>query len=148
MDFKNLDAVKNIPMSVMLAPSTGYVCDDVLPFIHDEYKDDEYFTDITNTLSQNGISFVDLRDTFKAAYKEAASSITEPTTTGQHAARTLPIRVTVIRSELFRLRKAFSALSTTRASTAPLIRQAAFGLPRPTKSRFGTIRQTPPVIFT
>ena len=72
VDFKNLDAVKNIPMSVMLAPSTGYVCDDVLPFIHDEYKDDEYFTDITNTLSQNGISFVDLRDTFKAAYKEGS----------------------------------------------------------------------------
>lgn len=69
VDFKNLDAVKNTPMSVMLAPSTGYVCDDVLPSIHNEYKDDKYFPEITSTLSQNGISFVDLRDTFKSAYK-------------------------------------------------------------------------------
>lgn len=71
-DFKKLDAVNRIPMTVMLAPSTGYVCDDVLPLIHNEYKDDEYFASIKNTLLQNGIRFVDLRDTFKAAYKQGS----------------------------------------------------------------------------
>ncbi|HCA04811.1 MAG TPA: hypothetical protein DEO32_02815 [Ruminococcaceae bacterium] len=70
VDFKNLDAVKNIPMSVVLAPSTGYVCNDVLPFIHNEYKDDQYLADASNTLAQNGISFVDLRETFKNAYRQ------------------------------------------------------------------------------
>lgn len=67
-DFKSLDACKNIPMTVLLAPSTGYVCGDVLPMIHDKYNDDEYFDSVSKSLSQSGISFVDLRETFKNAY--------------------------------------------------------------------------------
>lgn len=67
-DFHAIDSVKNIPMTVMLAPSTGYVCEDVLPMIHDKYNDDEYFDSISQSLKQSGINFVDLRSTFKNAY--------------------------------------------------------------------------------
>lgn len=71
---KNVDAIvkfKNtidVPVTVMFAPSTGYVADDVLPAVHDKYNDDTYFEQISSTLSANGISFVDLRKTFKDAY--------------------------------------------------------------------------------
>ncbi len=71
----NLNAIvkfKNntdIPVTVMFAPSTGYVCDDVLPRFHDVYNDDVYFENAIKKLSQNDISFVDLRDTFKKEYK-------------------------------------------------------------------------------
>ncbi|MGN1432984.1 MAG: DHHW family protein [Ruminococcus sp.] len=71
---KNVDAIVkfkntiNVPVTVMFAPSTGYVADDVLPAVHDKYNDDTYFEQISSTLSTNGISFVDLRQTFKDAY--------------------------------------------------------------------------------
>ncbi|MGN0501788.1 MAG: DHHW family protein [Ruminococcus sp.] len=58
----------DVPVTVMFAPSTGYVADDVLPAVHDKYNDDTYFEQISSTLSTNGISFVDLRKTFKDAY--------------------------------------------------------------------------------
>lgn len=60
----------NVPVTVMFAPSTGYVADDVLPAVHDKYNDDTYFEQISSTLNTNGISFVDLRKTFKDAYAE------------------------------------------------------------------------------
>lgn len=60
----------NVPVTVMFAPSTGYVADDVLPDVHDKYNDDAYFEQISSTLNTNGISFVDLRKTFKDAYAE------------------------------------------------------------------------------
>lgn len=59
----------NVPMTVMFAPSTGYIADDVLPTVHNKYNDAEYFEKINNTLSQNGIDFVDLRESFKEEYK-------------------------------------------------------------------------------
>lgn len=71
---KNVNAIvkfKNtieVPVTVMFAPSTGYVADDVLPAVHDKYNDDMYFEQISSTLSTNGIAFVDLRKTFKDAY--------------------------------------------------------------------------------
>lgn len=60
----------NVPVTVMFAPSTGYVSDDVLPDVHDKYNDDTYFEQISSTLNTNGISFVDLRKTFKDAYAD------------------------------------------------------------------------------
>lgn len=72
---KNLGAItklknsNDVPMTVMFAPSTGYIADDVLPAVHNKYNDDEYFENISNTLSQNGINFVDLRETFREEYK-------------------------------------------------------------------------------
>ena len=67
IDFKNSI---NTPVTVMFAPSTGYVCDDVLPLFHDKYNDDLYFEDISKKLSQENIPFVDLRETFKEEYKK------------------------------------------------------------------------------
>lgn len=71
---KNVNAIsefsKNIdvPVTVMFAPSTGYVADDVLPAIHDKYNDNEYFESTKTSLAQNNIAFVDLRQTFKDEY--------------------------------------------------------------------------------
>lgn len=65
-DFKNSI---DVPLTVMFAPSTGYIADDVLPAVHDKYNDDTYFTNIQSTLSANNIEFVDLRQTFKDEYK-------------------------------------------------------------------------------
>ena len=58
----------DVPVTMMLAPSTGYIADDVLPAVHDKYNDDMYFEDTAKTLFDNNISFVDLRKTFKDAY--------------------------------------------------------------------------------
>ena len=75
---KNLDAIvkfksnTDIPVSVMFAPSTGYVCDDVLPKFHDVYNDDVYFKNAIDKLTKNDISFVDLRETFKEDYKNGS----------------------------------------------------------------------------
>lgn len=65
--FKNLI---DVPVTVMFAPSTGYVTDNVLPAVHDKYNDDNYFEQTSKTLSENGIAFTDLRKTFKEAYAD------------------------------------------------------------------------------
>ena len=66
VDFKqNLD---KIPVTVMFAPSTGYVASDKLPMIHDRYNDDRYFNTAKRVLSDNGMTFVDLRESFRQAY--------------------------------------------------------------------------------
>ena len=62
--------IGNTPMTVMFAPSTGYVANDKLPMIHDSYNDDQYFDESAKTLSNNGVDFVDLRDTFKQKYAD------------------------------------------------------------------------------
>ncbi len=73
---KNVSAIvkfKNsidVPVTVMFAPSTGYVTDDVLPAVHDKYNDDNYFEQTSKTLSANAIAFTDLRKTFKEAYAD------------------------------------------------------------------------------
>ena len=72
---KNLSAIVDfkqnlgkIPVTVMLAPSTGYIANDKLPMIHDRYNDDRYFNTAKRTLEENGMTFVDLRESFKQAY--------------------------------------------------------------------------------
>ena len=67
IDFKQ--NLGKIPVTVMLAPSTGYVASDKLPVIHDRYNDDRYFNNAKSDLAESGISFVDLRDSFKEAYE-------------------------------------------------------------------------------
>lgn len=57
----------DVPVTVMLAPSTGYVMDEVLPAVHGEYLDDYFFGDIKSELKKNGVGFVDLRSRFKKA---------------------------------------------------------------------------------
>lgn len=58
----------NVPVTVAVVPSTGYIMDDVLPAVHDEYIDDELFGKITFELykeSSGLLSFTDLRTPFK-----------------------------------------------------------------------------------
>ena len=62
--------VGNVPTTVLIAPSTGYICDDVLPPFHLPYRDDETFDMISGRLSDKGIGFVDLREDFKTAYAD------------------------------------------------------------------------------
>lgn len=75
---KNINAIVKFkdsvdtPITAMFVPSTGYIADDVLPAVHNKYNDDMYFENIANTLNDNGISFVDLRDTFKKAYENGS----------------------------------------------------------------------------
>lgn len=74
---KNINAVTkfgnstDVPITVMLAPSTGYVAESKLPLIHNTYNDDKYFQNAQATLLENNIDFVDLRDTFKTAQKSS-----------------------------------------------------------------------------
>ena len=56
-----------IPTSVVIAPSTGYICADVLPAVHNEYQDDRYF-DLFKEKFKTA-SFVDLRESFKDEYQ-------------------------------------------------------------------------------
>ena len=65
-DFRKL--IPYTPMTVLFAPSTGYIVDDALPKVHDTYNDDRYFDYAQKTLAENQINFVDLRQTFKDAY--------------------------------------------------------------------------------
>ena len=58
----------DVPVSVLIAPSTGYICSDKLPAVHKPYHDDEYFTKIGEAL--NTASFVDVRDLFKQEYAD------------------------------------------------------------------------------
>lgn len=64
------EKIGDVPMTVMLAPSTGYIATDKLPLIHDSYNDDTYFAETAKTLSESGVNFVDLRETFKQKYAE------------------------------------------------------------------------------
>ena len=66
IDFKN---TIDTPVTVMFAPSTGYITEDVLPKVHDTYNDDVYFEDVSEKFAESGISFVDLRQSFKDEYK-------------------------------------------------------------------------------
>lgn len=56
----------NVPTTVLVAPSTGYVCADKLPAVHKEYRDDEAFTEMKNVFQ--AARFVDIRDSLKAEY--------------------------------------------------------------------------------
>ena len=64
------EKIGDVPMTVMLAPSTGYIATDKLPLIHDSYNDDTYFDETAKTLGESGVNFVDLRETFKQKYAE------------------------------------------------------------------------------
>jgi hypothetical protein len=54
-----------VPVTMMTAPSTGYIMADKLPAVHDEYIDDYVFGDIKKSLKKEGIGFVDIRQKFK-----------------------------------------------------------------------------------
>ncbi len=60
---KNVD----VPVTVAIAPSTGYVMNNVLPAVHNSYNDDKYFETVISKLNKgkDKIGFVDLRKAFK-----------------------------------------------------------------------------------
>jgi hypothetical protein len=55
-----------IDTSLMVVPSTGYIMEDTLPLIHENYNDDEYYSKIQQGCESANITFVDLRNTFKS----------------------------------------------------------------------------------
>lgn len=57
-----------VDTTVLIAPSTGYICSDILPAVHGEYRDDEMFSEMKETLSS--AAFVDIRDNFKSEYAD------------------------------------------------------------------------------
>lgn len=71
----NLEVIKefynktNIDTSLLVVPSTGYICDDILPNKHLTYNDDDIFTDITLSLENTNINLIDIRNRFKEEYK-------------------------------------------------------------------------------
>ena len=64
------EKIGDVPMTVMLAPSTGYIATDKLPLIHDSYNDDTYFAETAKTLGESGVNFADLRETFKQKHAQ------------------------------------------------------------------------------
>ena len=58
----------DVPVTVTLVPSTGYIANDVLPAVHDTYTDDEKIENAQKVLAESGADFVDLRSAFKNAY--------------------------------------------------------------------------------
>lgn len=59
--------------TVLVAPSTGYICDNILPKNHMTYRDDEMFPQIKEAL--RSADFVDVRDLFKSKYDGGAYQI-------------------------------------------------------------------------
>ncbi|WP_407386160.1 DHHW family protein [Ruminococcus sp.] len=55
-----------VKTTVLIAPSTGYVCADILPSVHREYRDDVAFENIKAALPS--ADFVDIRTLFKDEY--------------------------------------------------------------------------------
>lgn len=56
----------DVPVTVLAAPSTGYVCENILPKNHMTYRDDEMFAQIRDALGHAG--FVDVRGLFISEY--------------------------------------------------------------------------------
>lgn len=58
----------NVPVTVAVAPSTGWLCPDKLPRFHYTYLDDERFAALEDTFDK--AEFIDLRDGLKEAYTQ------------------------------------------------------------------------------
>ncbi|MBQ3264529.1 MAG: hypothetical protein IJH07_02000 [Ruminococcus sp.] len=69
-EFAEKTSVKPV---VLIAPSTGYVCEDILPAVHREYTDDAEFEDMKAALPS--VDFVDIRELFKSTYDNGANQI-------------------------------------------------------------------------
>ena len=60
-------------VTVLVAPSTGYICDNILPSNHKTYRDDEMFPQIKDALKS--ANFVDIRELFKEKYGGGAEQL-------------------------------------------------------------------------
>ena len=59
-------AASGLDTIVVIAPSTGYICSDILPKVHRQYKDDAYFEQFEKTFKT--ARFTDVREAFSDAY--------------------------------------------------------------------------------
>lgn len=66
------ETIGDVPMTALFVPSTGYIAEDKLPMIHDEYHDDDTFDRTAKALENAGIGFIDIRSDFKNAYQNGA----------------------------------------------------------------------------
>lgn len=57
-----------VDTTVLIAPSTGYICDDILPDVHKQYRDDEHFENMMAQL--DSARFIDVREAFKKEYAD------------------------------------------------------------------------------
>lgn len=57
-----------VDTTVLIAPSTGYICADKLPSVHLNYRDDEMFEQMAAALQH--ASFVDVRPVFRQEYAD------------------------------------------------------------------------------
>lgn len=55
----------DVPVTMTLVPSTGYIMEDKLPSNHLPYKDDEYFARMESAFNDSGVSFVNLLEPFQ-----------------------------------------------------------------------------------
>ena len=62
----NAASARPVSVSVLVAPSTGYICEDKLPAVHREYHDDEAFELLNDTL--HTAKLVDVRNALSDAY--------------------------------------------------------------------------------
>lgn len=62
-------SLNNVETSFLLAPSTGYITNDILPNNHIHYNDDALFANAAAKFKDAGVNFIDVRDTFKNEYK-------------------------------------------------------------------------------
>lgn len=54
----------DVPVSMVLVPSTGYIMEDKLPANHLKYNDEEYFAQIEQSLKDSGVNFINILDEF------------------------------------------------------------------------------------
>lgn len=72
--FDNIDTICEFTQGrerktvVMVAPSTGYIVSDKLPYDSIKYNDDELFDKMRKQFNKNGICFADVREAFKKDY--------------------------------------------------------------------------------
>lgn len=55
----------DVPVTMTLVPSTGYIMEDKLPSNHLPYKDDQYFAQMESAFKDSGVSFVNLLEPFQ-----------------------------------------------------------------------------------
>lgn len=55
----------DVPVTMTLVPSTGYIMSDKLPANHLTYKDDEYFAQMESALKDSNVNFVNLLEPFR-----------------------------------------------------------------------------------
>lgn len=62
----------DVPVTVEIVPSTGYIMNGELPLNHFNYNDEIYFERLVNTCQSNNIEFIDLRESFKESTESGA----------------------------------------------------------------------------